>query len=558
MLGGSLAGTNAAPFTYQGRLVDGTLLGNGSYELTFRLFDSVDGGAQVGSALVLPSVGVTNGLFTVELDFGPSAFPGSARWLELSARTAGAVTSPETLAPRQAINAVPYALRAFAGSGDASELTTGTVPDGRLGPGIARTADLAALNAALSARLSALESAFGTLSNQVHSLPPGGVAAVSSNPADPSLTAAGWTTFSTIPAPAWSNGSSAGAPTARSGHTAVWTGQSWLVWGGTLGGGALSVTGAGYNPATDQWTPISELNPPVARTGHSAVWTGTALLVWGGWGGLGELGTGAAFSPATGNWTALPTAGAPAARRQQVGVWTGARFLVWGGRDISGLRSDGGLLNPDTVSPGWSALPDAGAPEARMDSVGIWAGGRFVVWGGKGALGEFSTGGVLPVAGGVTPGVWTATSAAGAPTARTGHTMVWTGTRVLVWGGEQGGAALGTGASFDPVANTWTSIPTAGAPAARSGHIAVWTGQEMLIFGGQGTSGVLASGGAYDPVTGSWRALSSAGSPVARARTTGAWTGNEFLVFGGTSGASPVGALQRLNPQPTWYFFRKP
>lgn len=561
ILAGALSvhpGAGAVPFTYQGRLVDGSVLGNGSYELTFRLFDSLSGGSQVGAAVVLPTVGVTNGLFSVELDFGPSAFPGAARWLELAARTSGSVDSPETLAPRQAIHAVPYAMRALTGTGDASELTTGTLPDARLSANIARTADLDALNAALSARIAQLEAAFQTLSNQVHALPPGGVAAVSSDPSDPTLSGAGWATFSSVPAPAWNNGSTALAPTARSGHGAVWSGQAWLIWGGSLGAGALSATGASYDPVANQWTPFSEFNPPAARTGHSAIWTGTKMLVWGGMGEGGELGTGASYDPASSTWTALPTSGAPAARRQHVGVWTGERFLVWGGRDASGLKADGGSLDANAASPAWSTLPTSGAPVARMDTVGVWAGGRFVVWGGRTEAGELATGGLLPFTGGSTPGAWTATATSGAPGARSGHTMVWTGSRVLVWGGKQGGAPLNTGAAFDPVANTWTALPTVGAPVARSGHVAVWTGQEMVIFGGEGVSGALSSGGAYNPSTGKWRALTGAGGPVSRTLAAGTWTGSEFLVFGGLSGATPIAALQRLNPQPTWYFYRKP
>lgn len=551
-------GADAVPFTYQGRLVDGALLGQGNYELTFRLFDSLEGGSQVGASVVLSSVGVSNGIFSVELDFGPSAFPGAARWLELAARTAGSTDAPETLAPRQALNAVPYAMRALAGTGDASELTTGTLPDARLSANIARVTDLNALNATLLARLTQLEDAFRTLSNQVHSLPPGGVAAVSSDPADPTLSGAGWSTFSTVPAPAWSHGSGASAPTPRSGHGAVWSGQAWLIWGGSLGGGSLSATGAAYDPSADRWTPISEFGSPVARTGHAAVWTGAKMLIWGGMGGAGELGGGSGYDPATGIWTALPAAGAPAARRQHVAVWTGERFLVWGGRDASGLKADGGLLDANAASPAWSALPTSGAPAARMDAVGVWAGNRFVVWGGRTEVGDLATGGILPFTGGTTPGAWTGTATSGAPSARSGHSMVWTGSRVLIWGGKQGGVPLNTGAAFDPVANTWVELPTVGAPVGRSGHVAVWTGQEMVVYGGEGVSASLSSGGAYNPSTGRWRALTGAGSPVGRTLVAGTWTGSEFLVFGGLSGATPVAALQRLNPQPTWYFYRKP
>ncbi len=549
----------AMPFTYQGRLVDGTSLANGNYELTFRLFDTVAAGAQVGSPLVLAPVAVTNGLFTVELDFGDASFNGAGRWLELAARPNGSVAVPETLAPRQPINAVPYAIRAFSGSGNAAELTSGTLPDARLSANIPRAADLNSLSNTLSAKLAALESALTTLSNQVKALPPAGVAAVSSDPADAGLLGDGWTRFSSVASPPWLAGNGEGAPSGRSGHSAVWTGQQWLLWGGTVGGGNVSKIGAAYDPATDAWTEISQLNPPVARQGHSAAWTGSALLIWGGVAVSGEVATGGSFNPVTKNWSVLPTSGAPAARQQHVTAWTGARMLVWGGRNVTGVLADGGSFDPG--SSAWETLPTAGAPEARLGAVGVWTGTQFIVWGGRGALGELNTGARLPVAGGTTPGLWSAVSSAGAPGARTGHTMVWTGSRMLVWGGKQGDSALNSGGIYDPVANSWSPVPTLGAPAARFGHVAVWTGSEMVIFGGQtgpSASTAVATGGAFNPTTGTWRPLGGAGNPLARTGAAATWTGTELLVFGGTSGGAPLASLQRLNPQPTWYFYRKP
>lgn len=550
----------AAPFSYQGRLVDGSGLGNGNYELTFRLFDSLTGGLQVGSTVVMTPVGVTNGLFTVELEFGNASFPGAARWLELSARVAGTADTPETLAPRQPINAVPYAIRALTGSTNAADLVFGTLPDARLSSNIPRITDLTTLSNALSGRITALETALSSLSNQVRILPPAGVPAVSSNPADPSLVGAGWTRFSTVPAAGWVDGNDTGEPSARTGHSAVWSGTSWLIWGGSLGNRALSSTGAGYDPSADQWTAISELNPPSARRAHTAVWTGNAMLVWGGLASSGVVSNGSQFAPGTGNWTAIPTTDAPAARQQHVAVWTGARMLVWGGRNPGGLLNDGKLFDASPSSQSWSSLPSVGAPEGRVESTAVWTGSSFVVWGGVGALGELGNGGILPLTAGATPGAWTATATSGAPSARTGHSMVWTGSRVLIWGGSQGSTLLNTGASFDPVANTWTPLPTTGAPSARAGHVAVWSGSEMLIFAGQTGAGGGAppTGGAYNPTTGQWRPLSSAGNPMSRTEGTAAWTGSELLIFGGSSGPSAIASLERLDPQPTWYLYRKP
>src|SRR6516162_7725699 len=69
-------------FTYQGRLDDGSQPANGNYDLTFALFKMGSGGPQVGSTLTNPATPVSNGLFTVMLDFG-NRFDGNPRWLEI-------------------------------------------------------------------------------------------------------------------------------------------------------------------------------------------------------------------------------------------------------------------------------------------------------------------------------------------------------------------------------------------------------------------------------------------------------------------------------------------
>lgn len=99
-------------FTYQGRLNDGANPANGSYDLRFALFDASSFGVQQGSSLSNFATGVSNGLFTVSIDFG-NQFPGANRWLEIAVRTngGGAFT---TLTPRQILAAVPYAVTAGA------------------------------------------------------------------------------------------------------------------------------------------------------------------------------------------------------------------------------------------------------------------------------------------------------------------------------------------------------------------------------------------------------------------------------------------------------------
>ncbi len=104
-------------FTYQGKLANNT--GNplsGQYDFQFKLFDT-DGtglpGTQQGTTQTVTNITVTNGIFTVQLDFGTcaSCFNGSPRFLEIAVKLSGG-GSYMTLAPRQPITATPYAIRA--------------------------------------------------------------------------------------------------------------------------------------------------------------------------------------------------------------------------------------------------------------------------------------------------------------------------------------------------------------------------------------------------------------------------------------------------------------
>lgn len=114
--------SQGSAFAYQGRLIDGGQPASGSYDLQLALTDAATNGNYVGAALTRAPVLVSNGLFAVTLDFGTSAFDGSARWLEIGVRTNGSTAPYILLSPRQAILATPYAV--FAGS--AATLPPGT------------------------------------------------------------------------------------------------------------------------------------------------------------------------------------------------------------------------------------------------------------------------------------------------------------------------------------------------------------------------------------------------------------------------------------------------
>ena len=47
--------------------------------------------------------------------------------------------------------------------------------------------------------------------------------------------------------------------------------------------------------------------------------------------------------------------------------------------------------------------------------------------------------------------------------------------------------------------NTWRAISRANAPSARNFHMAVWTGKKMIVWGGGNSVALLNDGGIYDP-----------------------------------------------------------
>jgi len=97
-------------FTYQGRLTDGGSPANGEYDIRFTLYDAPTAGTQVGSMVPKENTTVTDGLFTVELDFGSDIFTGEARYLEIGVRPGDSGGLFTTLSPRQALTPAPYAL----------------------------------------------------------------------------------------------------------------------------------------------------------------------------------------------------------------------------------------------------------------------------------------------------------------------------------------------------------------------------------------------------------------------------------------------------------------
>ncbi len=132
---------------------------------------------------------------------------------------------------------------------------------------------------------------------------------------------------------------------------------------------------------------------------------------------------------------------------------------------------------------------------------------------------------------------WTATSTSGAPSGRSAHTTVWTGSEMIAWGGYDGKADVNTGGKYNPTTNTWVATSISNAPSEREFHSAVWTGSEMIVWGGLNNVTFVNTGGRYDTVTDTWTATSNTSAPSIREAHTAVWTGSEMIVWGGELGS---------------------
>jgi N-acetylneuraminic acid mutarotase len=345
----------------------------------------------------------------------------------------------------------------------------------------------------------------------------------------------------------WSATSTTDSPDGRLYHTAIWTGSEMIVWGGHGESGKPMNTGGRYNPSTDTWSATSTSGAPDESEKHLAVWTGNKMIVWGGTYTSSQVvykNTGGIYDPSADSWQITSTTGAPHGRKGATAVWDNVndKMIIWGGHYWSGsafVFPPGKIYDPNTDT--WSDISTTDAPQKRQYHTAIWTGTKMIVWGGT------STGGYgdLPLNdGGIyDPGTdtWTAISTDNAADARFQHTAVWTGTKMIVWGGFfDDGSSMNSGGIYDLSTDTWSGVSTSGAPSKRIRHGAVWTGNKMIVWGGRESYTpqyqYKNDGGVYDPSTDTWQATSMTNVPLPRDRHTAVWTGSQMIVWGGYNG----------------------
>ncbi len=253
-----------------------------------------------------------------------------------------------------------------------------------------------------------------------------------------------------------------------------------------------------------------------------AVWTGKEMLVVG-------PADRQAFNPVTNRWRQLPkTAEVPGG----IVVWTGREMIGWGGGCCGDASSEGAAYNPATNTRRKLARSPL-APEQRP--IGAWTGRELVLFvsGNNPADGK-PWPARLARAAAYDPVTDTWRRIAPLPAVRTGANAVWDGREVLIVGGTgvpRGGkppAPAAVGFAYNPGTNRWRRLPRM--EAGRAGAAAVWTGKRLLIWGGTtstpaGVKLVTPSQGlAYAPKANRWSPLP--GAPLlGRLDPTAVWTG---------------------------------
>ncbi len=207
-------------------------------------------------------------------------------------------------------------------------------------------------------------------------------------------------------------------------------------------------------------------------------------------------------------------------------------------------------INEQQQAESWTPISAVNAPMAREDHDAVWTGSRMVMWGGELWGANFNDGGLYdPVT-----DTWAPTSLVNAPSPRTLHTMVWTGQHAIVWGGKAS-SYFNEGYKYNPATDQWLgTISTAGAPSPRGFHTAVWTGSRMIVWGGFDDGQLYNTGGIYNPATNSWVGTTSlVNAPSPRLHHVAAWTGTEMVVWGGQDDVGNRNDGARYNPTTnTW------
>jgi hypothetical protein len=279
-----------------------------------------------------------------------------------------------------------------------------------------------------------------------------------------------------------------------------------------------------YDIARDAWTRLP------GAPGPAGCFEGSDRAVWTGTEVLLWGVTNTAYNPATNTWRKLPRPPAGFGGPSVI-AWTGSQMIGWGGGCCGGAESTGAAYSPATNS--WRGLP--ASPLSARHTTGVWTGTELIIAGGEGP--DFEGAPFYADAAAYDPATRSWRKLARMPVARYASSVWWDGSEAFFVGGQRRiprgwrYGLLARGVAYDPGTDRWRRIAPMEEP--RQGEVSIWTGDDLLAWGGIGEGGTIPRHGeSYDPATDAWTALPR--SPLrARVDAITVWTGSEMLIWGG-------------------------
>ncbi|MEJ5166101.1 MAG: kelch repeat-containing protein [Thermoanaerobaculia bacterium] len=339
----------------------------------------------------------------------------------------------------------------------------------------------------------------------------------------------------------WTPTYDGGAPTPRSLSSYVSTGTEVFVFSGEYFGEILN-NGKKYIPATDTWESIAELEgltPRITNAFH--YWTtGNKLIFWGGYDeNYSYLNDGALYDISYDTWEIMGSTDPdiPSPRAEFATAWdpVNEKMYVWGGyiNEDPYYANDGAIYDPGLDS--WEPIPTTGAPSARAYASGVWTGSKFIVWGGE----EGSSGGTVNTGGIYEPGTgWSETNTTDVdlPGARALHAVAYdSDVGMIIWGGTYWDYATwwdyNDGAIYNPSNDNWTSLPAANLDE-RSMLAFASNGRDFFVWGGYGAD-YYKDGARYYIEGNNFSPTSLENAPEKRSHLSSLWTGKYFFIWGG-------------------------
>jgi len=134
----------------------------------------------------------------------------------------------------------------------------------------------------------------------------------------------------------WRPIQSVNAPTNRYLHSSIWTGKEMMIWGGIDEVSGLNLNdGKIYDYKMNVWIDISLVAAPSSRFAHSAVWTGQSMIIWGGSESSGDGGS--EYDITNDSWSSVSNLNEPSIRNFHTTNWINNKMYVWGGKPDSYL-----------------------------------------------------------------------------------------------------------------------------------------------------------------------------------------------------------------------------